>query len=96
MLRKYKITYVKVETTREQPNQLSVEIEVASEKTVNKRFSHSETARSKESAESRLAQTIGDDYVTVEAYSKYDAKSKFYHKHPEAEIVRVEEVRDNE
>ena len=30
--------------------------------------------------------------VEIEACSKYDAKSKFYHKHPDAEIVRVEEV----
>lgn len=34
--------------------------------------------------------------VEIEACSKYDAKSKFYHKHPEAEIVRVEEVKRDE
>ena len=33
--------------------------------------------------------------VEIEACSKYDAKSKFYHKHPDAEIVKVEEVRDD-
>ena len=93
MTRKFKITYTDPTTEATQP---PVEIEVARETTVNKRFSQSETARSKESAESRLAQTIGDDYVTVEAYSKYDAKSKFYHKHPDAEIVKVEEVQNNE
>ena len=34
--------------------------------------------------------------VEVLAASKYDAKSKFYHRHPDAEIIRVEEVKDNE
>jgi hypothetical protein len=90
MLRKYKITYVKVETTREQPNQLSVEIEaaskydakkkfyhqhpeceivrveVASANTVDNRLARSETAPSKEPAESRLAKAIVGDYATVE------------------------------
>lgn len=28
--------------------------------------------------------------VEIEACSKYDAKSKFYHKHPDAEIIKVE------
>ena len=30
--------------------------------------------------------------VEIEASSKYDAKSKFYKKHPAEEIVKVEEV----
>ena len=34
--------------------------------------------------------------VEVLAASKYDAKSKFYHKHPDAEIVKVEEVSDEQ
>ena len=34
--------------------------------------------------------------VEIEACSKYDAKSKFYHKHPDAEIVKVEEVADEQ
>lgn len=32
--------------------------------------------------------------VEIEASSKYDAKSKFYKKHPAEEIVKVEEVND--
>lgn len=28
--------------------------------------------------------------VEIKASSKYDAKSKFYHKHPDAEIIKVE------
>ena len=34
--------------------------------------------------------------VEIEASSKYDAKSKFYKKHPVAEIVKVEEAPDEE
>lgn len=34
--------------------------------------------------------------VEIEACSKYDAKSKFYRKHPDAEIVKVEEVTDEQ
>lgn len=32
--------------------------------------------------------------VEIEAASKYDAKSKFYHKHPEAEIIKIEEIKE--
>lgn len=49
----------------------------------------------------KITYTEGDREATqppveVLAASKYDAKSKFYHKHPDAEIVRVEEVTDND
>lgn len=30
--------------------------------------------------------------VKIEATSKYDAKQRFYRQHPQAEIVKVEEV----
>jgi hypothetical protein len=30
--------------------------------------------------------------VKIEAASKYDAKQKFYRQHPQAEIVKVEEI----
>lgn len=30
--------------------------------------------------------------VKIEAISKYDAKQRFYRQHPNAEIVKVEEV----
>lgn len=34
--------------------------------------------------------------VEIDAASKYDAKSKFYKKHPAEEIVKVEEVTDEQ
>ena len=33
--------------------------------------------------------------VEIEASSKYDAKSKFYKKHPTEEIVKVEEINND-
>lgn len=35
---------------------------------------------------------LGQRTMTVEAYSKYNAKTRFYVMHPKAEIVKVEEV----
>lgn len=34
--------------------------------------------------------------VVIEATSKYDAKQRFYRQHPKYEIVRIEEVTNNE
>ena len=53
MLRKFKITYVEVKTTRKPPKEYTVK---------------------------------------VEAYSKYNAKKKFYAQCPTCEIVKIEEV----
>ena len=38
----------------------------------------------------------GNLEVEIEAYSKYDAKKRFYRQFPEAQIVRVEEVPDEQ
>ncbi len=40
MLRTYKITYVKVETTREKPKQYTVEIKACSKYDAKKKFYH--------------------------------------------------------
>ena len=56
MLRKFKITYIEVETTLKPPQHHTVE---------------------------------------VEAYSKYNAKKRFYKMHPLCDIIKVEEVECN-
>ena len=37
---------------------------------------------------------LGHRTMTVEAYSKYNAKKRFYVQHPKCEIVKIEEVND--
>jgi hypothetical protein len=35
---------------------------------------------------------LGQRTIKIEAFSKYNAKKKFYAMHPKAEILRIEEV----
>ena len=37
---------------------------------------------------------LGQRTMEIEAYSKYNAKKRFYVQHPKAEIVKIEEVND--
>lgn len=37
---------------------------------------------------------VGHRTIEIEAYSKYNAKKRFYVMHPKSEVVKIEEVED--